>query len=117
MKKGKQKAGKRTSRRKWIFLGVGVAAAGALSYFGWTYYNSKKQEAESEAAQLPDFSAYLPPKPASNPYTAPKATTTQSATADAFPLKKGSKGDKVKKLQEALIAANGKSILPKYGAD
>ncbi len=34
-----------------------------------------------------------------------------------FPLKKGSKGNNVKLLQEALIAKYGKTILPKYGAD
>lgn len=34
-----------------------------------------------------------------------------------FPLKKGSKGDKVRQLQQALIAQHGASILPKYGAD
>lgn len=35
----------------------------------------------------------------------------------AFPLKKGSKGEKVRQLQLALIAQHGASILPKYGAD
>ena len=34
-----------------------------------------------------------------------------------FPLKKGSKGDKVRQLQQALIAQHGSSIMPKYGAD
>jgi hypothetical protein len=34
-----------------------------------------------------------------------------------FPLKKGSKGDKVRQLQQALIAQHGASIMPKYGAD
>lgn len=35
----------------------------------------------------------------------------------AFPLKKGSKGDKVRQLQQALIAQHGASIMPKFGAD
>jgi hypothetical protein len=34
-----------------------------------------------------------------------------------FPLKRGSKGDKVRQLQQALIAQHGASIMPKYGAD
>lgn len=38
------------------------------------------------------------------------------AVAKLFPLKKGSKGAKVKELQEAILIFN-KNILPKYGAD
>ena len=36
---------------------------------------------------------------------------------DEFPLRKGSKGERVKQLQAALINSYGKSILPKFGAD
>lgn len=40
-----------------------------------------------------------------------------SSASDDFPLQKGSKGDNVRALQEALIRKHGRSILPKYGAD
>ncbi|HVI45230.1 MAG TPA: hypothetical protein VM802_10180 [Chitinophaga sp.] len=36
---------------------------------------------------------------------------------DEFPLKRGSKGEKVRLLQQALITKYGDKILPKYGAD
>lgn len=125
MKKTKQKAATKTAKsnkKKWIFLGVGVAAVGALSYFGWTYFKSRKEETETPVNALPDFSAHLPPKPANtSTYTPPKTTTYSTAsstqTSSGFPLKKGSRGEKVKQLQLALIAAHGKSILPTYGAD
>jgi hypothetical protein len=38
-------------------------------------------------------------------------------TKKDFPLKRGSKGLKVRELQDALIATHGASILPRYGAD
>jgi hypothetical protein len=46
----------------------------------------------------------------SNTYSPPKPNKD-------FPLKRGSRGEKVRQLQQALIATNGASILPKYGAD
>jgi hypothetical protein len=47
-----------------------------------------------------------------------KSTSSTTTTRkDSFPLKKGSKGERVKLFQEKLIAKYGKSILPKYGAD
>jgi len=42
---------------------------------------------------------------------------TLTSSANLFPLKKGSRGDLVAALQNALIAAYGKALLPKYGAD
>ena len=44
-------------------------------------------------------------------------TWTAPKPKSEFPLKRGSKGVKVKNLQLALIATYGKSILPNYGAD
>lgn len=44
-------------------------------------------------------------------------STAQSKSDDSFPLKKGSKGPKVVKLQNALISKYGRSILPRFGAD
>ena len=43
--------------------------------------------------------------------------SSEDETSGDFPLKKGSKGSKVKKMQQALISKHGSSILPKYGAD
>lgn len=106
---------KKGSGKKWLLLGLSVAATGALSYFGFQYWKKHKQGDEEGNNDMPDTkdenqSTYVPPK------TKPK-THTAATNKDAFPLSKGSKGANVKALQEALIVKYGKAILPKYGAD
>lgn len=103
----------KSSGKKWLLLGLSVAATGALSYFGFQYWKKHKQGDEEGNNDMPDTkeetqSTYVPPKP---------KTQATAASKDIFPLSKGSKGDNVKSLQEALIAKYGKAILPKYGAD
>ena len=44
-------------------------------------------------------------------------TNTTSARNDEFPLKKGSKGNRVTQLQNAIVKKFGASALPKYGVD
>lgn len=81
------------------FLLVTASVAGGV-YLVYRYMNKKPKTAP----------------PAANPST--KATATKTVTpAPGFPIKKGSKGDKVLNLQKQLIAAYGASVLPKYGAD
>src|SRR5204862_283247 len=83
----------KSSPKKWLFIGLGVAATGALSYFGWQYWKKHKSQSEEDtSSDAPDFSpvstpSYTPPKPKSNP--------TPSRN-DSFPLKNGSKGGKAK---------------------
>jgi len=119
------KLGKKQQKKKIIVTSVAVGAAGILGYFGWKYLKARRQKTKTD-----DIDAVL--KNMSETYhdtavinTQPKSTTSKTATStparstvsDEFPLKKGSKGNNVKLLQEALIAKYGKSILPKYGAD
>lgn len=101
---------KKNNTKKWLFISLGVAATGALSYFGWQYWkNHNSQDSNDAGNDAPDFHD----SPAS--YTPkPKAQPNRN---DDFPLKKGSKGSNVTALQQALIAKHGKNILPKYGAD
>lgn len=106
---------KKSGSKKWLLLGLSVAATGALSYFGFRYWKKNKQSSEDTNTDIPESnqesqSTYSPPK------TKPKKHTVASAK-DTFPLQKGSKGANVKAFQEALIAKYGKAILPKYGAD
>jgi len=125
--------------KKIILTTVAVGAAGILGYFGWQYYKKKKGSSsgstDNNASNLDDLlkagadnasasinfddpasiapgSKPLPKKNSSSP-TPKKATIDPSV----FPLKRGSKNEQVKQLQEALISKYGKSILPKYGAD
>jgi hypothetical protein len=107
--------GKPNKKKKFLLIGLGVAGAGLLSYFGWEYYQKKKNNKDdgSDSSSDADTKQVVPQK---STFT-PNFFTQQQKRNDDFPLKKGSKGAKVKALQDALIAKNGKEILPHYGAD
>lgn len=124
--------------KRLILTTVAVGAAGILGYFGWQYYKRKKSSgsggSSNNTSNLDDllkastdnasasinFDEATTVTPATRPLpkNSTSTTTKKAATNDpGFPLKKGSKGEKVRQLQEALISKYGKSILPKYGAD
>jgi len=126
--KTKNKKGtKKQQKKKIIVATVAVGAAGILGYFGWQYLKKKKETKRTSdmdavlkqinTASIETPTTYSQPKPKSTIKTASSASTNTTANLSEFPLKKGSKGNNVKLLQEALIAKYGKSILPKYGAD
>lgn len=94
--------------KKNLLIGLGVLVTGTLGYFGYQYWKEKKEAASST---IPDFD--LTP-PGNSSFTLPTASAKRN---DDFPLKKGSKGTRVKQLQDALIEKYGKQVLPKYGAD
>ena len=107
---------KPNKKKKFLLIGLGVAATGLLSYFGWEYYQKKKKEKEDssdDSSSNTDTQQVIPQKSTFTPtfFTQPQKRN------DDFPLKKGSKGAKVKALQDSLIAKNGKGILPRFGAD
>jgi hypothetical protein len=122
----KATSGKKQQKKKIIVASVAVGAAGILGYFGWQYLKKRKDsrkigDMDAVVKQINTINTATPPV-----YNLPKpktttrpATVTSNTSADlsAFPLKKGSKGNNVRLLQEALIAKYGKSTLPKYGAD
>jgi hypothetical protein len=96
-------------KRKTILIGMGVAVTSVLGYFGWQYWKKKN---------IRDMDTSMMEEPAS-PASPTKKKTSPALVKrnDNFPLKRGSKGENVKALQNALIAKHGTSILPKYGAD
>jgi hypothetical protein len=94
-----------------VFLWVaGAAVTGGLIYAGWKYFSKSKDDDDTVPYTPLPTPAPVPAYTGTSSYTAPKKN-------DGFPLKRGSKGDNVKKLQQALIKKYGASILPKYGAD
>lgn len=116
--------------KKRLLIGLGLLATGVLSFFGYQYWNSNKKKSETPESS-PDFKADKP-KPQSKPKVkptqgkgkkptvkkpAPKQTantiTPPPTFPDYFPLKKGSQGERVKQLQQALITKYGSSVLPK----
>lgn len=105
--KASEQSPQKSNTKKWLFVGLGVAATGALSYFGWQYWkNHRNSDAENDISDFYENSPFIS-----------TSKTTTSSRNDDFPLKKGSKGANVKAVQQALIAKYGSSILPKYGAD
>jgi hypothetical protein len=71
-------------------------------YFIYKYYSKPKGAKQSEPIPSPNIL---------NP-TAPK----QPSSSSVFPLTMGSKGSKVKELQQAILKYDSKA-LPKFGAD
>ena len=125
--KSKSKSSKKQQKKKIIVATVAVGAAGILGYFGWQYLKKRKEGKKTgdidavlktinKTSNYEVSPVYNLPKPKA---TISSSTTVPKTTADVsgFPLKKGSKGNNVRLMQEALIAKYGKSILPKYGAD
>jgi|GEM_PF-569606 len=122
----------KSNTQKIVLTTLTIGAAGVVGYLGlqlWKKHKESKatnldneldkiQPAPVKEIKLPPIAPTPPPyKP---PYTPPKDTTHttySSSRNDDFPLKKGSKGDAVRQLQQGLIGKYGASILPKYGAD
>lgn len=115
---------KKSQKKRLIVTTLAVGATGILGYFGWQYFKKKRQTktAHSDIDAIiknMDQPIVLTPDPPKRKVP-PRTTYSQSSVierTDDFPLKKGSKGDNVRKLQEALITKYGKATLPKYGAD
>lgn len=132
----------KSRKKRFILTGLAVSAAGILGYFGWQYYKKRKEagkgDADADFKKIQPFTttaktpvSYEPVyTPASIPKSKPKKKSTGSpfpkmdipfqtdpAPKSDFPLKKGSKGDKVRQLQQALISKYGKQIMPRFGAD
>jgi len=90
------------NKRKTILIGLGVLGTGVAGFLGWNYWkNKKKANQEEDTTSVTDSTSIA----------------TSSAKNDDFPLKRGSKGNRVTQLQNALVKKYGASILPKYGVD
>lgn len=126
---------KRTGKGNVMLTTLAVGAAGVLGFFTWYYLRKRKG-----TAAIPDINTILNPLPGPSGSSSPPSTNISlpapipyiparvasssgsakagtNPAADAFPLKKGSKGPNVKGLQQALIAKYGAGVLPKFGAD
>ncbi len=121
---------KKQRTKKIIIASVAVSAAGILTYFGWQYYKKRKdsssgtdlskllQKTGTDAASYSSSNSdVVTPKPKKGTVKTPRSNSSGSDSGSGFPLKRGSKGDNVRMLQQALINKYGKNILPRYGAD
>jgi len=97
-----QKKEKKNNKGKYILIGLGVVAiAGTAIYFATK--NKNKSNFEDEIESSFETNSTLPVR--------------TGGGSSGFPLKKGSRGDLVKNVQEALVSKYGAGILPKFGAD
>lgn len=131
---------KKQRTKKIIITSAIIGAAGILSYFGWQYFKKKKEKssgpdldkllqsttpfpASAYPAVFPSVSpVYTPPKtntysPQSSANNNTAASPDNNTRTSSFPLKKGSRGENVRLLQQALITKYGKAVLPRFGAD
>jgi hypothetical protein len=98
--------------KKILLVTLSLAATGTLGYFGFDWWKKRQQKKDdANNTSEPD----LTPPPSEN-FSHPH-TASAPKRNDDFPLVKGSKGARVKQLQEGLIEKHGKQIFSKYGAD
>jgi hypothetical protein len=143
--KGQRKAGRTKaggiSGSTIVLTTLSLGALGVLGYLGWQYMKSRKakragnldealiKSGASGGSSFPSGISLEPLSPVpgnsipdsiSNPIPISPGggrKTTGSSSGDDFPLRKGSKGENVRLLQEALIRKYGSKTLPKHGAD
>jgi peptidoglycan hydrolase-like protein with peptidoglycan-binding domain len=107
---------KKSRAKKVVLFGLGTLALGTLAFFGFKHFKKTKNENNDETDQTNDdldskTTVQNPPR------NKPRTSLPSPGIGDAFPLRFGSKGDKVRLLQQALIRTYGAGILKKFGAD
>jgi len=107
MEQGKKN--KKSNTGKFILIGLGVVAVAGTAY----YFATRKPKNNTDSITSFDPTNAIP----STTSSSSSSGSSRGNKSSGFPLKKGSRGDLVKNLQEALISKYGASILPKFGAD
>jgi hypothetical protein len=108
----------KAQKKKILFIGLGTITTAVLGFFGWQALKDKKETKQKKNTKTSTYGTSSPTT--SNPISTTKSDTSHSyapAGSTGFPLQKGSRGNNVKALQQALIAKYGASIMPRYGAD
>ncbi|HCA83926.1 MAG TPA: hypothetical protein DEP18_09060 [Flavobacteriales bacterium] len=118
---------KKKNYKKAILIGLGVAATAVGGFFGWKWLKGKDNvthtendaddAGETKSQTSSSSSSQSSGSGSSGSSWMNTSTPTTPVRKDEFPLKKGSKGERVKAVQDALLYKYGKTILPKYGAD
>ncbi len=108
----------KSNKKKAILISFGVVATAVGGFFGFKYLKNRKKKTDiDEEETTPVTTTSSSQTSTSSSSGGYKPSSTTPTRKDEFPLKKGSKGERVKLFQEKLIAKYGKTILPKYGAD
>lgn len=91
---------------KVVLIGVSIIGLGTLAFFGWRKLKGTEEEAPTEI--VPDKSFSVPSTKA----------TTSVARNDNFPIKRGSKGERVKTIQQVLVKSgllDAKDVIGEFG--
>ncbi len=108
---GNAPAAAKSNKKKWVFLSIGLLGTGALSYFGWRWWqNNRATNLNVYPADSGSNATIAPPSTVST-YSPgrPNYSTTQTAN-DSFPLKNGSRGENVRLLQDSIVTQYGLKI-------
>lgn len=105
-------AAKKSRTKKVVLFGLGTLALGTLAFFGFKHFKKKNND---EDQTIDDMDSKTPVQ--NTTYNKPRTGLPSPGIGDAFPLRIGSKGDKVRSLQQALIRTYGAGILARFGAD
>lgn len=106
-------------KRPLVLVSIGAGFIGLSGLGFWLYKRSKSGETSREGKSEEGFdsaTASQAPKLPAPDFSATLPSPTVSVTS-GFPIQKGSRGEYVRNLQNALINKYGASILPKWGAD
>lgn len=101
---------------KWYVL-TGIAVAGTAVAAGLGYFILAPRQKNNESDSQTRFTGEQLPGKDSTQTPARVEPSSQTPAFSGFPIKRGSKGEFVRNLQNALIQKFGSSILPRYGAD
>lgn len=104
-------------RTKYILIGLGVVGVGVGGYYLYQHFKGGNTQSNNEDLQKIMEASSITSRINPPRSTASTSSRSTSQLPSGFPLKRGSKGNLVKNLQEALIKKYGNVILPKYGAD
>lgn len=111
-----QVATTKSKTKKVVLFGLGTLVLGTLAFFGIKHFTDKKKENNDTTDQTNDnMDSETNFQNSSNPKSNPGLPAAR--ISDTFPLRYGSKGDKIRSLQQALIRTYGAGILARYGAD
>lgn len=94
----------KSNKGKYILIGLGLVAIAGTAYY-FVNRNKSNQGFISDDILAPSVD------------TKPEKSASSGGSSSGFPLKKGSRGELVKNIQQMLIKKYGVAILPKYGAD
>src|SRR5436190_21592027 len=108
-----EEAAKKSRTKKVVLFSLGTLALGTLAFFGIKHFKKKNNDETDQT--IDDMDSKTPVQTSTN--NKPRTSLPSPGIGDAFPLRLGSKGDKVRSLQQALIRTYGAGILAKFGAD